>query len=79
MDYIEICKENMALQQENKQLKEQLAIREKALELALSNLYYADKEYYIGTAPSQEEYVEQKTKYWIEQAKESIDNEWYWE
>ena len=25
MDYIEICKENMALQQENKQLKEQLA------------------------------------------------------
>lgn len=52
--------------------EEQVAIRDKALELALSNLYYADKEYYIRTVPSQEEYVEQKTKYWIEQAKESL-------
>ncbi|MBO7712063.1 MAG: hypothetical protein J6S85_01135 [Methanobrevibacter sp.] len=49
-------------------------ILKKALDLALSNLYYADKEYYIGTAPSQEEYVEQQTKYWIEQAKESMKN-----
>ena len=55
-----------------KDLKEQLAIMEKALELALLELYYIYKEYCIGTPPSQEEYVKYKTKYFIEQAKESM-------
>ena len=57
-------------------LKQQFAIIKRALKLALSNLYYADKEYYIGgTVPSQEEYVEQQTKYWTNQAKKEKNND----
>lgn len=47
------------LRQENKQLKEQLAVREKALELAISKLYGA-------------EYIALYKNNFIEQAKESI-------
>lgn len=50
-------------------------VLEKGLELALKDLYFADKEYYIGKPPSQGEYVEAQTKYWIEQARESLKDD----
>lgn len=56
------------LRQENKRLKEQLAIREKALELACKKI-----DFYISDMYKTKDYSKNYYDIFIEQAKESID------
>lgn len=70
----ELAKYNMELEQENKELKEQLAIREKALELATN---YCQREIDGDGIGMQDIPViyEIGTEFFINKAKESIKND----
>ena len=71
-EVVEITIAEGNLEEENKQLKEQLAIKDRIIMLILKNTYYLDKEYFIEEIPTQDEYIVSQTKYWLEQAKESM-------
>lgn len=52
-------------------LEQELGVYKEALKQVIKNMYYLDREYFIETPPTEEEYCKNNFEYWLKKAKKN--------